>query len=43
MFALAVGKARTGAALGNPVLRTEGRVTSDRRDPGHRGAGWAWS
>jgi divalent metal cation (Fe/Co/Zn/Cd) transporter len=27
MFALAVGKARTGAALGNPVLRTEGRVT----------------
>jgi divalent metal cation (Fe/Co/Zn/Cd) transporter len=27
MFALAVGKARTGAALGNPVLTTEGRVT----------------
>lgn len=27
MFALALGKARTGAALGNPVLRTEGRVT----------------
>lgn len=27
MFALAFGKARTGAALGNPVLRTEGRVT----------------
>lgn len=27
MFALAYGKARTGAALGNPVLRTEGRVT----------------
>jgi divalent metal cation (Fe/Co/Zn/Cd) transporter len=27
MFALAVGKARTGRALGNPVLRTEGRVT----------------
>ena len=27
MFALAAGKARTGAALGNPVLRTEGRVT----------------
>jgi divalent metal cation (Fe/Co/Zn/Cd) transporter len=27
MFALATGKARTGAALGNPVLRTEGRVT----------------
>ena len=26
MFALAVGKARTGRALGNPVLRTEGRV-----------------
>jgi divalent metal cation (Fe/Co/Zn/Cd) transporter len=27
MFALAAGKARTGAALHNPVLRTEGRVT----------------
>jgi divalent metal cation (Fe/Co/Zn/Cd) transporter len=27
MFALAAGKARTGAALGNPVLRTEARVT----------------
>ncbi|HTT55245.1 MAG TPA: cation transporter [Streptosporangiaceae bacterium] len=27
MFALAAGKARTGQALGNPVLRTEGRVT----------------
>jgi divalent metal cation (Fe/Co/Zn/Cd) transporter len=27
MYALAGGKARTGAALGNPVLRTEGRVT----------------
>jgi divalent metal cation (Fe/Co/Zn/Cd) transporter len=27
MFALAVGKARTGKALGNPVLLTEGRVT----------------
>ncbi|MFI1607449.1 integral membrane protein [Streptomyces griseofuscus] len=27
MFALAWGKARTGAALGNPVLKTEGRVT----------------
>jgi divalent metal cation (Fe/Co/Zn/Cd) transporter len=27
MFALAVGKARTGRALGNPVLITEGRVT----------------
>lgn len=27
MFALAVGKARTGTALGDPVLRTEGRVT----------------
>jgi divalent metal cation (Fe/Co/Zn/Cd) transporter len=27
MFALAAGKARTGAALNNPVLRTEGRVT----------------
>jgi divalent metal cation (Fe/Co/Zn/Cd) transporter len=27
MFALAHGKARTGAALDNPVLATEGRVT----------------
>lgn len=27
MFALAAGKARTGTALGNAVLRTEGRVT----------------
>jgi divalent metal cation (Fe/Co/Zn/Cd) transporter len=28
MFTLAAGKARTGRALGNPVLRTEGRVTT---------------
>jgi divalent metal cation (Fe/Co/Zn/Cd) transporter len=27
MFSLAYGKARTGTALGNPVLKTEGRVT----------------
>jgi divalent metal cation (Fe/Co/Zn/Cd) transporter len=27
MFALAAGKSRTGDALGNPVLRAEGRVT----------------
>ncbi|MGH3252118.1 MAG: cation transporter [Trebonia sp.] len=27
MLALAAGKSRTGAELGNPVLRTEGRVT----------------
>jgi hypothetical protein len=27
MFSLAAGKARTGKALGNPVLQTEGRVT----------------
>jgi len=27
MFGLAAGKARTGSALGNPVLRAEGRVT----------------
>ena len=27
MFALAAGKARVGTALGNPVLRTEGKVT----------------
>lgn len=28
MFALAAGKARTGRALDNPVLRAEGRVTA---------------
>jgi hypothetical protein len=28
MFVLAAGKAKTGAALDNPVLRTEGRVTA---------------
>jgi divalent metal cation (Fe/Co/Zn/Cd) transporter len=28
MFALATGKARTGRALDNPVLRTEGHVTT---------------
>jgi divalent metal cation (Fe/Co/Zn/Cd) transporter len=28
MFALATGKARTGAALDNLVLRTEGRLTA---------------
>ena len=27
MFALAAGKANTGAALGNPVLSAEGRIT----------------
>ncbi len=27
MFVLAAGKARTGRALGNPVLITEGKVT----------------
>jgi divalent metal cation (Fe/Co/Zn/Cd) transporter len=27
MFTLAAGKSRTGKALGNPVLQTEGRVT----------------
>jgi divalent metal cation (Fe/Co/Zn/Cd) transporter len=27
MFALAIGKARVGTALNNPVLKTEGRVT----------------
>ena len=27
MFLLAFGKAKAGAALDNPVLRTEGRVT----------------
>ena len=27
MFGLAVGKASTGAALNNPVLRAEGRIT----------------
>jgi hypothetical protein len=35
MFALVAGKARTGAALDNPVLRTEGRVTVIH--PGLRG------
>ena len=39
MFALAFGKARTGKALGNPVLQTEGRVTLIDGIPGHRGAG----
>ena len=29
MFALAGGKARVGAALDNPVLKAEGRVTTD--------------
>ena len=28
MFALAAGKARTGAALDNPVLRAEGRIAT---------------
>jgi divalent metal cation (Fe/Co/Zn/Cd) transporter len=28
MFGLAAGKRRTGRALGNPVLVTEGRVTT---------------
>jgi divalent metal cation (Fe/Co/Zn/Cd) transporter len=28
MFGLAAGKVRTGRALGNPVLLTEGRVTT---------------
>lgn len=28
MFTLAFGKARTGAALDNPVLHTEGRLTT---------------
>ena len=28
MFALAAGKARTGSALGNPVLQAEGRITT---------------
>lgn len=31
MFALAAGKARTGKALNNPVLQTEGRVRTHRR------------
>src|SRR5213595_3570361 len=39
MFALAAGKAHTGAALDNPVLRTEGRVTLI--DGGHGGIGRA--
>ena len=36
-FALAVRKARTGLALGNPVLVTEGRVTPRGRHPGSGG------
>jgi len=28
MFALAIGKARTGHSLGNPVLQAEGRITT---------------
>ena len=39
MFALAVGKARTGRALGNPVLTTEGRVTLVDGDSGRCRAG----
>jgi hypothetical protein len=38
MFALASGKARTGRALDNPVLRTEGPGHDDRRDSRCRGA-----
>jgi divalent metal cation (Fe/Co/Zn/Cd) transporter len=41
MFALAAGKARTGRALGNPVLMTEGRVTLADGVPGRRRAGRA--
>ena len=41
MFALAAGKARTGLALDNPVLRTEGRVTMIAGSSPPRCC-WAW-
>ena len=41
MFALAAGKARTGRALDNPVLRTEGRVTWSTGSWPWRSC-WAW-
>ena len=43
MFALAAGKDRTGSALGNPVLRTEGRVTFIDALTGHSGIGRAYA
>jgi hypothetical protein len=52
MFALAAGKARTGRELDNPVLRTEGRVTTiDRMLAAavllglalNAAAGWWWA
>jgi divalent metal cation (Fe/Co/Zn/Cd) transporter len=52
MFALAWGKARTGRALDNPVLRTEGRVTMIDRVLAaavllglvlNAGLGWWWA
>jgi divalent metal cation (Fe/Co/Zn/Cd) transporter len=52
MFALAAGKARTGRALNNPVLRTEGRVTLIDGPPAaavlaglvlNAGPGWWWA
>ena len=40
MFVLAAGKDRTGGQLGNPVLRTEGRITLVDGLLASRGAGW---
>jgi divalent metal cation (Fe/Co/Zn/Cd) transporter len=40
MFALAAGKAATGTALGNPVLRTEGRVAVLAGLALNAGLGW---
>lgn len=47
MFALAAGKARTGQALDNPVLATEGRVTPPAPVLAglvlNAGTGWWWA
>ena len=52
MFTLAAGKARTGASLSNPVLQTEGRVTTIDAILAcvvlaglvlHSGLGWWWA
>jgi hypothetical protein len=40
MFALAAGKAHAGAALDNPVLTTEGRVTRIDGAPSRCGSAW---
>lgn len=52
MFGLAKGKARTGGALANPVLITEGRVTTIDGLPAlavlaglafNAALGWSWA